>query len=378
MASAIRGRAVSLTPEQIEALLAPLDPRRVKQHRGNAHLESWDDKRHLIRVFGFGGFDVEQLELTCICERSVWGEDPKRPFDGRHLVVYRSRVRLVVKDPDGNPVAHFDGAAVGDAVNQPVLGDAHDLALKAANSQALKIACTFLGDRFGLSLYNGGSTSPVVGRTLGNPVGVEHEATEEVNGGELDEARHGGETNFCACGHLRDVHATDGMCGGQRLVGPGNEYDGGDFAPCDCRQFMHEPVDESKSEPQDLHSTPPISNRSEKPALASFDDHESLRANFRLLDDEDRRRLKNWWKQQRLPSITDKDVLTAGQAELVFSFLDRLQEERKRRVARAAQVAGENGISEGERLAARAQALAAKKRGGQPKDAALLAAGGDE
>ena len=40
------------------------------------------------------------------------------------------------------------------------------MAVKTAESDALKRAAINLGDQFGLSLYNNGSTAPVVTQTL--------------------------------------------------------------------------------------------------------------------------------------------------------------------------------------------------------------------
>ena len=52
--------------------------------------------------------------------------------------------------------------ATGSANNLPSRGDAHDFAIKNADSYALKRAAKDLGDQFGLSLYNKGSLEPVV------------------------------------------------------------------------------------------------------------------------------------------------------------------------------------------------------------------------
>ena len=178
---------MSLTQPQIDALLAPLHPGRVRQVQGNAHLEAWDVRRHLLRVFGWGGWSFEVLSCDCILERSFWSEKPNEPFKGRHTVVYRVVGRLVIRDDAGVEVAHFDDGATGDATNQPSLGDAHDMALKTAMSQAIKRCAVNLGDRFGLSLYDGGSTKAVVGKTVAHTSDVDHEASEDVPGGELDE-----------------------------------------------------------------------------------------------------------------------------------------------------------------------------------------------
>jgi recombination DNA repair RAD52 pathway protein len=56
--------------------------------------------------------------------------------------------------------------ATGTAKNQPSRADAHDLALKAAVSGAEKRAAKALGNQFGLSLYNNGTTKSVVSSSL--------------------------------------------------------------------------------------------------------------------------------------------------------------------------------------------------------------------
>lgn len=156
-----------ITAEQYRFLTAKLADNRVSQLKGNSHVEAWDDRRHLIRIFGFGGWDSEIIECTLVSEDGV-------EKNGRigWTVVYRVLCRLIVKDPAGNVIARYEDGACGDASNLPSRGDAHDFALKTALSQALKRCAVNLGDQFGLSLYNGGSTSAVVLRSLVVPEGV--------------------------------------------------------------------------------------------------------------------------------------------------------------------------------------------------------------
>lgn len=182
---------MSLTVEQVDALLAPLDSRRVRQVQGNAHLEAWDIRRHLLRVFGWGGWSFEVVSSECILERSKWDEDSTHK--GRHTVAYRVVGRLTIHSDDGRVLATFEDGATGDAQNQPGFADAHDMALKTAMSQALKRCAVNLGDRFGLSLYNKGTTGAVVGKSLAHTSQREVEVTHDVAGGELDEQRHADE-----------------------------------------------------------------------------------------------------------------------------------------------------------------------------------------
>jgi Rad52/22 family double-strand break repair protein len=152
-APAVTAGPVDLTPEQVTTLLAPINPSRVQNLRGQSHLEAWDVRRWLNRVFGFGGWSDETLELAPVAQMEI---NP-----GRWTVVYRAQVRLTVKTTDGRVLTAYDDAAMGDSRNQPSLGDAHDQAMKTALSQALKRCAHNLGDQFGLSLYNDGSRAAV-------------------------------------------------------------------------------------------------------------------------------------------------------------------------------------------------------------------------
>lgn len=150
-----------LTDLQLKVLFSELHRSRVGQNqKGFNHVQQWDVRRFLIRVFGFGGYDTELVSIDLIREIEHAPSNPSGK--SRWTVAYRVHQRLTVKDIAGNPIATFDGVATGDAQNQPSLGDAHDGAVKEADSQSLKRAAVNLGDAFGLSLYNGGSTDRVV------------------------------------------------------------------------------------------------------------------------------------------------------------------------------------------------------------------------
>lgn len=158
----VHGTPLHLTPEQHRVLLLPINPARVKQKEGKDHVEAWDIRRYLNRIFGFGGWDLTYPEIVML------REVPNPQREGRWTVVYRATARLVVKNPDGTPGAVFEDGAAGDGINLP-LGSAHDFALKTALSQALKRVAVNLGDQFGLSLYNKGSRSREVDLTLVGP-----------------------------------------------------------------------------------------------------------------------------------------------------------------------------------------------------------------
>jgi hypothetical protein len=174
---------MNLNDEQIDLLLQPLPAGRVRQVKGNAHLEAWDVRRWMLRIFGWGGWDFTVVSCDLVSERIL--DDTQNPLKCRASVVYRVIGRLTIKNTDGTVLAVFEDGATGDSQNQPSLGDAHDMALKTAMSQALKRCAMNLGDQFGLGLYNGGQLTAVVGRSAAHPKGTAHETNENVTGGEL-------------------------------------------------------------------------------------------------------------------------------------------------------------------------------------------------
>ena len=150
---------MSFSPAQVEQLLRPVNPRRVQRdNHGMSHLAAYDVSAHLTRIFGFGGWRKEILSLELVAEDAV----PDQQRSGRlgWWVTYRCTMRLHVGD------WWNDDGATGSASNLPDRGDAHDFAAKNAISYALKRCAKDLGDQFGLSLYNKGSTAALVGRTL--------------------------------------------------------------------------------------------------------------------------------------------------------------------------------------------------------------------
>ncbi len=145
----------ALHPELTALLLRPINPRRVFKNDGQSHLAAWDVRAHLNRCFGFAGWSAETLvaELIHDLETTTKAQKPARK------VAYRAQVRLTI---------HATGAvysewAVGEATMPDFKhGDAHDFALKTAESQALKRCAVNLGSQFGLSLYDNGNTDDVV------------------------------------------------------------------------------------------------------------------------------------------------------------------------------------------------------------------------
>ena len=133
-----------------------------------AYLAAYDVKAHLIRVFGFGGFDAEVVDSSFMGTREYQSKEGKDMVE----VIYYSRVRLTVRDGKGGQAVYAEGAVGSASGPLNMLGEHHDNALKTAASDALKRCAINLGDQFGLSLYSDGSTRPLIKQTLALPEGV--------------------------------------------------------------------------------------------------------------------------------------------------------------------------------------------------------------
>lgn len=136
------------TPEQDKALAAPLDPKHIKPPpRGK--FGDYVDGFHVVteanRIFGFGGwsYTITMLEP---CSRVETTDAKGNP---QVRVGYRCTVRADV----GGIVR--EGAAVGSGMARPENeADAHESALKEAETDALKRALRSFGYTFGLALYD--------------------------------------------------------------------------------------------------------------------------------------------------------------------------------------------------------------------------------
>ena len=166
---------MSLRKNQTDQLLKGINPSRVgKDGKGFAHLEAWDVRAHLIRIFGFANWSAELIEMEPIFETSI-----EKDGKTRWTVAYRATMRLTIFT-GGMEDAVYAEAAVGDSTNNPSRADAHDMAIKTAESQAFKRCAINLGDQFGLSLYNNGGTGSVVRAVLDAEESREEEPVFEV------------------------------------------------------------------------------------------------------------------------------------------------------------------------------------------------------
>jgi len=152
-----------LTPAQIDLLMRELHGSRVLSLDGNSYLAQWDVRAMLTRVFGFARWSDEGIYTKMLYELETTtrpkGDQPGKPA---FKVGYVAARRLTVYSPAGTMLAVYEGTSACDQTMPDFKrADAHDFAIKTAESSALKRAAINLGTQFGLGLY-GGTTNEVV------------------------------------------------------------------------------------------------------------------------------------------------------------------------------------------------------------------------
>jgi DNA recombination protein Rad52 len=141
------------SPEQLAALAAPLDRANVRQREQGrsrvSYLEGWQVIAEANRIFGFDGWQRQTIAVRCVsqAERAI-GRD-QRPGWG---VTYTARVRVTVT-AGGLPPLIREGSGAGHGIDVD-LGQAHESALKEAETDAMKRALMTFGNPFGLALYD--------------------------------------------------------------------------------------------------------------------------------------------------------------------------------------------------------------------------------
>ena len=105
------------------------------------YLEGWYAVREANRIFGFDGWSRETLETRCVLSREA---------RGHFLAIYIARVRITVKAKGATIIREGHGSGEG---RGPSAAEVHDIALKAAETDATKRALATFGRPFGLELY---------------------------------------------------------------------------------------------------------------------------------------------------------------------------------------------------------------------------------
>jgi hypothetical protein len=141
------------SPEQLAALSAPLDRANVRQReqgRGKvAYVEGWFAVAEANRIFGFDGWQRQTIAVRCVAQAErLIGRDQKPGWG----VTYTARVRVTVTAGGLVPLVR-EGSGAGHGIDVD-LGQAHESALKEAETDAMKRALMTFGNPFGLALYD--------------------------------------------------------------------------------------------------------------------------------------------------------------------------------------------------------------------------------
>ena len=137
---------MTLSDTQVRQLRAKLEAKHVKTRNANGtdlhYVEGWHVIAEANRIFGYDAWDRRTLASHC-----VWSG----PSGAYHGAAYTAKVRVSVRAGDITIVREGSGTGEGKASTP---GQAHELALKGAETDATKRALATFGNPFGLALYD--------------------------------------------------------------------------------------------------------------------------------------------------------------------------------------------------------------------------------
>ena len=136
---------MGFSTKQVQALRRGLSSRHVRTREVNgrelSYIEGWYAISEANRIFGFDGWNRETVDSRCVSARDNRGS---------FLAVYVAKVRITVHAEGATIVREGHGSGEG---RGPSPGEVHDIALKAAETDATKRALATFGRPFGLELY---------------------------------------------------------------------------------------------------------------------------------------------------------------------------------------------------------------------------------
>jgi Rad52/22 family double-strand break repair protein len=142
---------MGFSAKQEQALRRNLDHRRVRTREAHgrelSYVEGWFAISEANRIFGFDGWNRETVESRCVLAREN---------RGTFLAVYIARVRVTVHADGTTIIREGHGTGEGHGTSP---GEVHDIAFKAAETDATKRALATFGRPFGLALYGSGKAS---------------------------------------------------------------------------------------------------------------------------------------------------------------------------------------------------------------------------
>jgi hypothetical protein len=142
---------MGFSARQVQALRRQPSGRHIRTREAHgrelSYIEGWYAISEANRIFGFDGWNRETVESKCVLARENRGS---------FLAVYIAKVRITVNADGAVILREGHGTSEGRGASP---GEVHDIALKAAETDATKRALTTFGKPFGLELYRGGRTA---------------------------------------------------------------------------------------------------------------------------------------------------------------------------------------------------------------------------
>lgn len=163
---------MGFSDKQLRALKRNVDHRYVRTRESNgrelSYIEGWYAISQANQIFGLDGWSRETVEARCILTREN---------RGTFLAVYLARVRITVQ-ADGTTIIR-EGHGTGEGRGTSA-GEAHDMAVKAAETDATKRALATFGRSFGLELYRKSAPKPPQLRVPAPRVGFHPDDTTPI------------------------------------------------------------------------------------------------------------------------------------------------------------------------------------------------------
>jgi hypothetical protein len=142
---------MGFSAKQTQALRRDLDGQQIRTREANgrelSYIEGWYVVSEANRIFGFDGWSRETAETRCVLSREN---------RGTYVAVYVAKVRITVHAREATVVREGHGSGEGRGASP---GEVHDIALKAAETDATKRALATFGKPFGLELYRQSRTA---------------------------------------------------------------------------------------------------------------------------------------------------------------------------------------------------------------------------
>ena len=139
------GAVMGFSAKQLQALRRNLNGRQIRTREANgrelSYIEGWYAISEANRIFGYDGWNRETLESRCVLARENRGS---------FLAIYVARVRITVHADGATIIREGHGSGEGRGTSP---AEVHDIALKAAETDATKRALATFGKPFGLELY---------------------------------------------------------------------------------------------------------------------------------------------------------------------------------------------------------------------------------